>query len=402
MKMHLCLGIALLVLLPATGLCAPPIQLYIELTPEGGTLNLEPGVYSGPAVINKSMMIDGGGQAVIDGEGDGTVVHIKADKVRLAGVRITGSGNSHDQVDAGILLEANDVHIENNVIDDVLFGIHLKKSHDNIIRGNDISSRPVKPTLRGEGLRLWYSSENRIENNRFQQVRDIYFTNSPDNYFVNNSIQNSRVAMELVFSHGTEIDKNDISHNGRGVVVVYSDELKIRQNRLHHMRDFAASALSLKESSKVLIEDNEILHCAVGVTANSPIHEENVFTMQRNYFAYNDIALYFYGERGGHVIRDNRFEQNLQQVAVSNPASARGHKWLGNHWDDYQGFDLDGDGRGDQPYELFLYSDRIWLDRPMARFFRGSPVMETLDFLERLSAFSEPKLVLSDPEPRMH
>jgi nitrous oxidase accessory protein len=36
----------------------------------------------------------------------------------------------------------------------------------------------------------------------------------------------------------------------------------------------------------------------------------------------------------------------------------------------------------------------------MARFFRSSPVMELLDFLERLAPFSKPDLILRDKKPR--
>lgn len=393
--------VLLLLAFAPPGECHPPLQLYLKLTPPGGVLKLEPGTYSGPAIIDSPITIDGGGKVTIDGGGDGTVVSVKADNVTLRGLHITNSGDSHDQTDAGILLEANDVRIEDNVIDDVLFGIQLRKAHDNTIRGNRIFSRPTSLTLRGEGLRLWYSSENLIEDNQFEQVRDLYITNSPDNRFIGNTIHDSRVAMEFVFSPGNLVERNDISENGRGIVIVYSNEIVLRDNQLHHMRAFAGAALSLKESSQVLIEGNEILHCTVGVTANSPIHPENIFRMQGNRFAYNDIALYFYGEKGGHIIHDNSFEQNIRQIAVSSPTSALAHDWAGNQWDDYRGFDLDGNGFGDQPYDVYLYSDRIWMDRPMTRFFRGSPIMEALDFVERLTAYSTPKLILRDPTPRM-
>jgi nitrous oxidase accessory protein len=36
----------------------------------------------------------------------------------------------------------------------------------------------------------------------------------------------------------------------------------------------------------------------------------------------------------------------------------------------------------------------------MARFFRSSPVLELLDFLERLAPFSTPDLILHDEQPR--
>jgi nitrous oxidase accessory protein len=48
-----------------------------------------------------------------------------------------------------------------------------------------------------------------------------------------------------------------------------------------------------------------------------------------------------------------------------------------------------------------VFADRIWMETPMATFFRNSPMLEMLDFLERLAPFSTPHLVLRDPKPRM-
>lgn len=400
MKLHRWLWMVML--WSAIGLAHPPLQLYITLTPPGGVLRLDPGTYSGPAVIDRQITIEGGGQAVIDGEGEGTVITVQADKVTLRGLQIVNSGDSHDRLDAGIALNADQATIEDNVISNVLFGIQLNEAHDSLLRGNRVSSRDVAPSLRGEGLRLWHSSDNLVEGNTFEQVRDLFITNSPDNRFVANTVRHSRVAMEFVFSPGNRVENGLIEDNDRGIVIVYSDDIALKDNRFRHLRSFAGSALSLKESSQILIEGNQFLHCAVGVTANAPIHPENTFRMSANRFAYNDVALYFYGEKGGHAITGNRFEHNLRQVAVSHPLSARHHHWRDNHWDDYRGFDLDGDGTGDTPYALYLYSDRIWMDRPMTSFFRGSPVMEVIDFAERLLPFSNPGLVLRDQHPRIH
>jgi hypothetical protein len=38
----------------------------------------------------------------------------------------------------------------------------------------------------------------------------------------------------------------------------------------------------------------------------------------------------------------------------------------------------------------------------MATFFPSSPLLELLDFLERLAPFSLPKLILRDPQPQAH
>lgn len=379
------------------------MQLFVELTPTGGVLKPEPGVYAGPVVIDKAITVDGGGKVTIDGQGEGTVVQLKrADGAVLRGLKIVNSGGSHDRLDGAILLEdTNNALIERNLIEEVLFGINLRKSFDNVVRDNSISSRADTPSLRGEGLRVWYSSDNLFERNLLQGVRDILVINSPDNRFVGNRIADSRMGMELVFSPGNRILENRFQRNTSGVVGIYSDDLLIRGNHFTHMRAKTGSALAIKESSQVVIERNEVLHCSVGLTVNAPVHPENILYLRNNRIAYNDVALYFYGEKGGHVIHGNRFEGNMTAIAVSAPTSALANDWSGNHWDGYQGFDDDGDGFGDTPFSIYLYSDRIWMDRPMTRFFRGSPVLELIDFMERLAPFSAPFLILRDNRPLM-
>jgi nitrous oxidase accessory protein len=379
----------------------PPLQLFVDLTPADGVLRPPPGTYSGPVVIQRPMTLEGDGKVTVDGGGQGTVLTIRADGVTLRGLRLTNSGSTYDGVDAGLLLEADGAVIEGNVVEGTLFGMHLKQANGNVIRGNRISSAPEDRNLRGDAIRLWYSNENLIESNEIVHSRDLLFTNSADNRIVGNQVTESRVGMQFVFAPGNVVEGNSIDGNETGVIVLYSEGLTIRGNRLWNARHYSGAALALKESSQVVVEGNEIVHCAVGVQANAPTHPENILYLRGNRFAYNDIATYFYGEKGGHVVEDNTFEQNFVDVAVSHPMASRGNAWRGNYWDTYAGFDRDGDGIGDQPHDLYQYADRIWLDRPLTRFFRGSLALELIDFLERLAPFSEPASLLRDPQPRM-
>jgi len=391
----------LVTVVATTAHAVPPLQLFIDLTSPGKTLNLMPGTYAGPAVITSPITIDGMNEAIIDGGGKGTILTIKCDGVVVRNCRLVGSGNSHDQVDAAVLINADDVIFEDNQIEDVLFGVHISAGDRNIVRGNSITSRPASLSLRGEGVRLWYSRENLIENNNIFGTRDVVLTNSPNNVISGNRIADGRMGMELIYSPATEIKGNHLVDNEHGIVGVYSDELHIHHNRIEHQGHLLGSAIAVKGSSQIVIEYNGILDCAIGLTANSPTFPENILYVRNNTFAYNDVAMYFYGEKGGHIIHDNIFAGNFQQIAVTGPTSALANDWLGNMWQDYRGFDQDGDGRGDTPYSVYLYSERIWMDRPMAKFFRGSPVIQVIDFAERLAPFSDPWLILQDPSPRM-
>ncbi len=400
---HVCLRASLLALVLATpaAFAYPPLQLFVDLTPANGVLRPPPGTYSGPVVISRPITLDGQGAVILDGGGEGTVLTVRADGATVRGLRVTGSGSSYDGVDAAILVEADGVLIEDNAIEDTLFGIHLRKANGASVRGNRIASRGQDPNLRGDAIRLWYSHENLIESNQVHDSRDLIFANSNDNRIVGNDVRDSRVGMQFVFAHGNLVQGNALTGNATGIMALYSNDLTIRANRLWNARHFSGSALAIKESSGVVLEDNEVVHCAVGVQANTPTHPESVLQLRGNRFAYNDVAMYFYGEKGGHVIHDNRFEKNFTDIAVSHPHAARGNDWRGNYWDAYAGFDRDGDGIGDLPHEVHAYADRLWMDWPLARFFRGSLALELIDFLERLAPFSPPEALLSDPSPRM-
>lgn len=378
----------------------PPLQLYVELTPSGGTLRPEPGHYSGPVTLTRPITIDGQGMVTVDAEGVGSVITIEANNTVLKGLHLTNSGESFDQANAGITLKADKTLIENNVIDNSLFGINILGSNDNIIRNNKITSKDTSLSLRGDGIRMWNSHDNTIQNNHFYKVRDIYVTNSMTNQFINNHISESRIGFELVFSHENELIANVIENNTTGMMIIYSNDLLIKNNYISHLRSFSGAAMALKENYGVHIIDNEIIHCSVGLSSNAPLDPENFLTIENNLFSYNDIALYFYGERGGHLIHGNYFKANLIDVQASAPHASYYNHWEGNFWDNYEGFDRNDDSFGDTPYELYVWSSRLWVDIPMSQFFRASPMFEAIDFIERLSSFSEPVLMLRDEKPK--
>lgn len=392
------LGLCLL----APARAEPSLQAWLDTALPGSILRLPPGTYRGPGVISKPLTLEGDGKVIIDGGGKGTVLTIKADRVTIRGLLLRASGNSHDAIDGGIMVsEGNKLLIENNVIEDVLFGISLHRTTDSIVRHNRIRSRSVDSAERGDGLRLWYSTGNRIENNDIAQVRDITVSNSPRNRYTGNTIRDSRRAFNFLFSHRSLVDRNLLENNSTGIIALNSEGLIIRDNRILHAMDASGAGIALKETSAALVVGNEIVHCAHGIMADSPMDPINRIVFIDNLIAHNITGIYFYGAKGGHIAIDNTFRSNLWPVTIIGDGDPMNDTWWGNTWDTYEGFDLDGDGFGDRPHELHAYADRIWIETPGATFFRNSPVLELLDFLERLAPFSAPSLILRDTAPRM-
>lgn len=380
---------------------ATPLQALIDATPAGETLRIRPGVHAGPIVITKAMTLDGGGKAEIRGSGKGTVVSIGGSDVTLRGLRISGSGESHDAVDAGVLIEGSGHRVEDNQIEDVLFGIHLRQARNTTVRGNNVTGKALELGLRGDGIRMWNGTGNRIEANRFQRARDLTFINSADNIVAENRFADGRYGMQVVFSPRLRIERNHISGMGTGIVVLYSRDVVLRENHIEHALTGGGAGIVFKESDTGIVEGNTVLHCAVGLKVDAPPEPVGVLDVRNNRFAHNIIGLFFYGEAGGHQFQRNRFDNNLTTVAISGKGAGEANVWQGNRWDEYEGFDRNGDGIGDRPHDVWLYADRIWMDTPMATFFRNSPLLELLDFLERLAPFSSPYRILSDPTPDM-
>lgn len=387
--------------LPLAQAAPQTLQSLIDATPAGGTLRLAPGSYLGPASIAKPLSLEGNGQAVIQGDGRSTVLSVNADGVTVRGLRLRGSGDSQDRADAGLLLQGAGHRVENNDIADVLFGIHLKGATHSLIRGNRVRGKALAPGLRGDSLRLWNSRHNRIEDNRFERGRDLTLTNSPDNTLLRNHFRDGRYGMHIIFSPRLRAEDNRLSHTGTGIVVLYSPGLTLRHNHVAHALTDGGAGIVIRESDDSLLENNQVLHCSVGLKVDSPPAGAGKLTVRGNHFAHNIIGLFFYGEGGGHQFSGNRFDNNLTTVAISAPGAGSANQWRENQWDDYQGFDLNRDQIGDTPHEVMLYADRIWMETPKASFFRNTPAFELLDFLERLAPFSSPYRVLQDPRPRV-
>jgi len=385
----------------ADGAALPSFQALVDATPEGGFLRPEAGRYAGPVVIGRAIAIDGGSKVTIDGFERGTVVRIEANGVSLRGLRLTGSGSNHDRVDAGIALVGSGNVIENNSIEDCLFGIDIAQSNENIVRGNRIHSKSRNTALRGDAIRLWYSFRNQIIENDISDTRDVVVWYSADNVISRNRIVRGRYALHTMYANKNVVEDNEFLENMTGIFLMYSDGVEIRRNRILGAQGATGVGVGFKESSSIVLEDNDIVYCATGVLLDvSPYEPDTVIRFERNRFAYNGVGVLFHNDWQGSEFRDNQFVGNFTQVAVRGGGGATRNVWSHNYWDDYRGFDRDRDGLGDTPYELRAYADRIWMEVPQAAFFRASPLLEVIDFLDRLAPFSTPTLILRDEAPR--
>jgi nitrous oxidase accessory protein len=391
-------------LMPLTALAEtfPPLQPLIDATPEGETLTPPPGTYAGPVVIERPINLDGQHQVIIDSGGKGSVIILKTDGATVRNLHLTNSGDSHNELDAGVQVRGRFNVIRDNTIDNCLFGVDLQQSDHNVVRRNRISSKPFELGQRGDAIRLWYSFHNKITDNTISNVRDTVVWYSADNTIARNTASDSRYSLHFMYSRRNVVEANRYYNNTVGIFLMYSDGVELRNNYIAHATGPTGVGIGLKETSDLTVEGNEILYCASGLYIDvSPFQPDTTNRFTSNLIAYNGIGVRFLNDWTGNVFQQNQFVDNLTQIAVTGGKTANRNVWEGNYWSDYEGFDQDGDRTGDRPYELYAYADRLWQDEPYAQFFKGSPMLEVLDFLERLAPFSAPDMLVRDETPSM-
>lgn len=392
---------ALVALLASQGAgSAGPLQDMIDAAAEGATIAPPAGVYEEHLKIGKSIVLDGSAGVVIDGGGKGTVVELATDGATLKNLKIRNSGRLHNALDAGLRVKGDFNVIKDVVIENALFGLDMHQADNNIIRRNTIGSKDMPLELRGDSVRLWYSHANTLEENTVQDARDFVVWYSGNNVIRDNVISRGRYGVHFMYAHENSMTGNTIEDCVVGVFLMYSNDVEVRGNKL--LRSWGASGMGVgfKEASGAVIADNDIVGNASGIYIDiSPYDPEATNRFENNRIAYNGIGVEFHTDWQGNVFKDNGFMSNFTQIAVRGAGTALRETWEGNYWDDFAGFDRDGDGRGDSPYEIYNYADRIWMEVKDAAFFRGGMALEALDFIERLAPFSEPLLLVKEQNP---
>ena len=390
-------------ILPAWATGYPPLQPLIDKANPNDTLIPPPGTYAGPVVVDIPITIDGNNQVIIDGGGKDTVVYLDTDGAQLRNLHLTNSGESHNQIDACVHVRGNFNIIKDNILDNCLFGVDLQQSNNNIVRRNRISSKPFSLGLRGDAIRLWYSMDNKITNNETTNSRDTVVWYSNNNLIAKNTSKGGRYALHFMYSQFNRVEDNIYHKNSVGIFLMYSDGVEIRGNQISHTLGATGMGIGFKETSNVTVENNQIIYCATGIYLDlSPYQPDTTNQIIANKIAYNSIGVLFHNDWHGNILKNNQFIGNHSQVAVQGAKSAKRNVWENNYWDDYSGFDRNADGVGDTPYEIYAYADQIWMDIPSTQFFKGSPMLEVLNFLERLAPFSEPAMILRDSKPLIH
>ncbi|MDY7116209.1 nitrous oxide reductase family maturation protein NosD [Halomonas sp. SSL-5] len=392
-----------------------PLQPLIERAERGDRLILPEGRYPGPLVIDRTLTLSGATGAVIDGGGQGHAVVLDAPNIVIEGVTIENWGANLTDMDAGIFIEerAGGSVIRDSRLEGPGFGLWLDAVSDvqvldNVIRGD----ATVRSQDRGNGVHLFNSRNVRVEGNDIRHTRDgIYIDTSSQCLLRGNHMQALRYGVHYMYAYDNRVEENTTRDTRTGYALMQSKRLTVIGNRSEGDRNYGILMNNITDST---LRDNRVTRAhqrrdaqGKGLVSGAEGKAIFVYNSQYNRFEANrlaesDIGIHLTAGSEDNELVGNAFVDNRQQVMY---VATRAQEWSeagqGNYWSDYLGWDLDGDGVGDTPYEPNDAMDRLLWRYPVARLLMHSPAVLALRWVQRQFPVFRPQGV-KDSHPLMN
>lgn len=348
----------------------------------GDVLTLTDGAYLGPVVIDRPLSIAGPKEAVVDGQGSGSVMTITAADVTLTGFTVTGSGRVNQDLDAGVKIEkgADRARIENLHVTGNMHGIDVHGGRDTVVAGNEITGLDSpRMNERGNGIYVWNSPGTLLENNVIRFGRDGIFSNASSNsIYRGNIMRDLRFAVHFMYTRNTEVSGNISIGNHLGFAIMFSNQAKILNNRSLGDREHG---LMLNYANNADVTGNLVRG---GTKKCFFIYNAHKNLIWNNRFEGCGIGIHFTAGSEKNVLTGNAFIANREQVKYVGTRNMEwSHEGRGNFWSDHPAFDLNGDGIADSFYRPNDVMDQILWSQPAASLLIGSPAVQLVRWSQR-------------------
>jgi parallel beta-helix repeat protein len=354
---------------------APTIRAAVAAAPPNTTVVVPPGTYAERVTVEKPLTIRGRA-ATVDGEGEGTVIDVRADDVAVTGLTIRGVGNAtraenasesgdwdapiqqgYGEGDAGVAA----VNVSGTYVHDVT--IHTP-ANGVLLRG---VPGAVVSDLRVNGSAEWLDG--------FMGVMAMH-----EPVVVQDSrIEGGRDGVYLHRAHGTVVRNNTFLDQRFGVHLMYTSETLIADNVARGQEGSGVVVMTRPTANAVV--GNDVRHANGGIFvggSRSYVARNVVVDADRGMVAYATQTRYehnvLYGNEVGFaastVVPSNRVVANdfvdNDRHATAGPGPLRifTEDGRGNYWDGAYDTSLAADG---SPTLERAYSPTDGLDRRLHR-----------------------------------
>ncbi|MBP8288069.1 MAG: nitrous oxide reductase family maturation protein NosD [Rhodoferax sp.] len=357
------------------------LQATIHRAAAGDIVEVERGFYDQNLRIEKTMTLRGINRPTLSGGQRGDTIRVTAADVVIEGLIVRDSGIELVKQQAGIYLQpgAHRAVVRNCVLAYNLFGLWIEKVNDVRIENNQITGlRDFNSSQRGNGIQLYNTQRARITGNDVSFVRDaLYVDVSHQAVFRGNKLHHSRYGTHYMNSYHNLWENNDSYFNRGGLALMEVRDQVVRNNRTWGNSDHGIMLRTLQDS---VIENNIV----AGNNRGFFIYDVEYTTLRGNLVVDNHVGVHLSAGSTRNKVEGNDFIANREQVRY---VGAKDENWggklpgRGNHWSNYLGWDRDGNGVGDLPYEANDLVDRLQYRHPIVKLLLGSPAIQALRVL---------------------
>lgn len=373
------------------------LQAAIARATAGDTVQLQRGLYRANLLIDKPLTLRGLQRPTISGGNEGDTIRVTSPDVTIEGLIVRDSGADLLAQNAGIYIRpgAHRAVVRDCDIVYALFGLWIEKANDVRVERNLITGkRELNSSQRGNGVQLYNTTGARIEGNRIGFVRDaLYVDVSHDAVFRGNRLHRSRYGTHYMNSYRNLWEDNETYYNRGGLALMEVRDQVVRNNRAWGNSDHGIMLRSIQDS---VVENNVV----AGNNRGFFIYDVEYTKLAGNLVVDNRVGVHLSAGSTRNQVERNDFIGNREPVRY---VGSRDETWgrdSGNHWSNYAGWDRDGNGRGDVPYEANDMVDRLVWRHPTVKLLLASPAVQALRLASRqFPLLRVPSVV--DPQPRM-
>jgi nitrous oxidase accessory protein len=397
-------------------------------TPSGGTLTVQPGTYRGDLVITRPVKLVGVGHPTLQGDGNGTVLTIRAAGTTVRDFMVEGSGPGPVDNPAGISVEADRVAVSGLHIRDTFTGIWVEGARDARLTDNFIEGRKqvavsgetpatgggdmagmvmssghpgngAAQAGRGDGVSLFNAIRPVVSGNELTNVRDgIYLSYGSGTRIECNSVTGSRYAIHGMYGRSVTVARNHFDTNQAGPVMMYGGPVTLESNVIRDQQSSATGfGVLLLDVGGARLLRNVLVSNRVGLQIEGPSGDPRPTVVELNTIALNQMGIGLYPTAKAALSQNSLVENTVQVLGLGPDGGGGESRWssggVGNYWSDYRGFDRSGKGVGDVPHVEGAAAGKLLAGDPTLLALASSPAFTLLRAVEQRSAGRHPVVV---------
>lgn len=374
------------------------IAKAVQSAAAGDTVKVARGYYHEHILIDKPLTLVGTDRPTISGDQSGDVIRITATDVRIEGFIVRDSGGDLTAQNAGIYITpgSHRAVIRNNDLTYTLFGLWIEKAKDVQIINNLITGkRDFQSSQRGNGIQLYNTTGAQIIGNHISFTRDgIYVDVSHHALFRGNKMHHLRYGTHYMNSYYNVWENNETYLNRGGLALMEVRDQTVRNNHAWGNSDHGIMLRTIQDS---VVENNVVAGNARGFF----IYDAEYNTLKNNLVVANRVGVHLWAGSINNKVEGNDFIANRDQIKYVATKDELWGKEQGNYWSNYVGWDRDGNGVGDVPYEANDIVDQMTWRHPMVKLLLNSPAVQTLRLVsQQFPLLRSPSIVDRNPNMR--